>query len=135
MLGAIVLCFLALEVDDGAEVTADQFARLVTTRRAEYRDVSFLFEGQLQVVPRGVSVDDVISGRIPDKKGATYQGKYVLRADGATYLDIMTTTNFDLLPSTTAKWLTLVGNKLTTVERSSAGETITTWKRPVGLAV
>lgn len=78
-----LLASLILSAQDGpSNVSADQFTNIMRAAYAEVRDVSFIYEGEVQLVREGATEEERTD------RQERYQGSYAFRADGSTYLDV-----------------------------------------------
>jgi len=103
---------LAVSVSWNPDVSAEQFARITATTRADFQDVSFLFEGRFRGLPPGTTVADVLGGLAPDGPSLGYQGSYKYRHDGATFLDVTSSHNFGVGATSLQQQFALLGNRL-----------------------
>jgi hypothetical protein len=74
-----IVSLIVIPRAEAEELSADQFLRFVKEQQSLIKDVAFAFEGERQ------PVDPEEEGA--DPRTSSHQGRYALRADGATYLE------------------------------------------------
>ena len=77
----ILLVVLLMPAADPT-ITAEQFARLMHAQHSRVKDVAYVYEGTNVFGPRARNVDG------SEKAKTNFQGTYILRSDGAEYLDL-----------------------------------------------
>jgi hypothetical protein len=80
----LILAVLAVTDAPGPGVGASQFGALMKNFYARYRDVSFVYEGEI----RYVGPKEFVRGDPVSIFGDDFQGSYAFRSDGATLQDI-----------------------------------------------
>lgn len=86
MFPGLAIALLSITMVEEGPVDVEQFVRLIAGLQADIHDAAFAFEGKEMPIPSGATAEQVARGEVVTL-GASYQGAFAFREDGACLLD------------------------------------------------